>query len=388
MTYRIHYGVLVTGGEISELPAATASFGDELRGTGTFQAQVAVGQTAGAKGNQPGALWQSTRGAFTFWAAEWFDEDTRARVIVAGGPMWSRDGDDESGIAYGGSNMFGMFAHRKLIDQTWTDAQISANALTFTGLDLGSIIRGIVAQVTATAPASLPIVFEASRSGSNTRTYNGYDLLWAHDKITELGNVESGTGGLGGPDWLFTPRFKAGDFTHIEWVLTTGTAAQPWLTQTGAMVVLDKGAVGQENVGKVSVKEDAAKLSTTAFAAGSGQQKARVIVSRTDTTLTNANYPRMDVESSNNSIDNALVGVYAQGELTRTSRVPNAAVVEVRASWWWAQGAGTGTTVQLIDPANAVFGPINLKSRVIKWDVAAIDSEWVTLTLADTLGGP
>lgn len=95
----------------------------------------------------------------------------------------------------------------------------------------------------------------------------------------------------------------------------------------------------------------------------------------------------MDVESSNNSIDNALVGIYAQGELTRTSRVPNTATVEVRASWWWAQGGGTGTTVRLVDPSNPVFGPINLTSRVVKWDVAAVDSEWVTLTLADTLNG-
>jgi hypothetical protein len=230
-------------------------------------------------------------------------------------------------------------------------------------------------------------VFEADRSGTNTRTYNGYDLLWAHDKITEIGNVESGTGGLGGPDWMFTPRFVAGDFTKIEWVLTTGTAAQPWLTQTGATVVLDKGAANQQNVGKVTIAEDAAKLSTTAFAGGGGQQKARVIASRTDTTLTNAGYPRMDVESRNNSISNSLVGVYAQGELTRTSRTPNAAKVEVRASWWWAQQGGTGTTVQLLDPDNPVFGPINLTSRVIKWDVSDVASEWVTLTLADTLGG-
>ena len=385
--YRIHYGVLRTGGQISELPVATASFGDELRSTGTLTAQVAVGQTAGPKGDKPGALWQATRGAFTFWAAEWFDTTTNARQIVAGGPMWTRDGDDESGISYGGSNLFGMFAHRKLIDQTWTDAQISANALTFTNLDLGSIIRGIVAQVASTGPAALPIVFEASRAGTNTRTYNGYDLLWAHDKITELGNVESGTGGLGGPDWLFTPRFKAGDFTSIEWVLTTGTAAQPWLTQTGAVVVLDKGAVGQQNIGKVTVKEDAAKLTTTAYAAGGGTQKARVIVSATDTVLTNANYPRMDGESSNNSIDSTLVASYAQGQLTRSKRTPNAVTVEVRAAWWWAQGGGTGATVRLIDPFSPVFGPIDLTSRVIKWDVGAVDSEWVTLTLADMLNG-
>jgi hypothetical protein len=378
VAYRIHYGVLRTGSEISELPVSTASFGDEIRSTGTFQANVAVGQCKG------GDLWQATRGAVTFWAAEWFDDG--GRRIVAGGPLWTRSGDDEAGITYGGSNLFGLFAHRKLVDQSWTDAQISANTLTYTG-DLGTIIKKIVAQVATTAPANLPLVFEADRTGTNTRSYNGYDLLWAHDKITEIGNVESGTGGLGGPDWMFTPRFVAGDFTKIEWVLTTGTAAQPWLTQTGATVVLDKGAANQQNVGKVTIAEDAEKLATTAFAQGNGPQNAKVIASRTDTTLTNAGYPRMDAESSNNSIDQTLVGEYAQGELTRSSRTPNAATVEVRASWWWAQQGGTGTTVQLLDPTNPVFGPINLTSRVLKWDVSDVASEWVTLTLADTLGG-
>jgi hypothetical protein len=377
VTYRIHYGVLRTGGEISELPVASCSFGDEMRATGSFTAQVASGQCG------KGALWQATRGAFTFWAAEWNDDG--GRRLIAGGPMLGRTADD-SGITFGGNNLFAMMGHRKLINQAWTDAQISTNALTFTG-DLGTIIKKIVAQVASTPPADLPIVLEADRSGSNTRTYNGYDLLWAADKITEIGNVESGTGGLGGPDWLFTPRFVAGDFTHIEWVLTTGTAAQPWLTQTGAVVTLDKGAPNQQNVGAVAVTEDASKLATTAFAAGGGQQNARVIATATDTTLTNATYPRMDGESTNNSIDATLVAAYAQGELTRTKRSPDAVTVDVRASWWWAQGGGTGTTVRLIDPSNAVFGAIDITSRVIKWTVQDIASEWVTLTLADSLGG-
>jgi hypothetical protein len=43
--------------------------------------------------------------------------------------------------------------------------------------------------------------------------------------------------------------------------------------------------------------------------------------------------------------------------------------------------------VRLIDPSNPVFGPIDLTSRVMKWDVSALDSEWVTLTLADMLNG-
>jgi hypothetical protein len=95
----------------------------------------------------------------------------------------------------------------------------------------------------------------------------------------------------------------------------------------------------------------------------------------------------MDGESTNNSIDNTLVTAYAQGTLTRAKRSPDAVTVDVRASWWWGQSAGIGATVRLIDPSNPVFGPIDLTSRVMKWDVSALDSEWVTLTLADMLNG-
>lgn len=377
VTYVVHYGVLTTGGEISELPVSTASFSDELRATGSFNATVAVGQCG-----TDGALWQATRGALTFWAAEW--ADNFGRRIVAAGPIWSRDGSDD-GITFGGSNMFSVFDHRKLIDQTWTDAQISTNALTYPSFDLGTIIKHIVQQVATSGTAVLPLVFEADRAGTSTRTYQGYDLLWARDKITEIGNVESGTGGLGGPDWLFTPRFKAGDFTHVEWVLTTGTAAQPWITQTGAVVTLDRGAANQQIVGTVKVHEDASNLATNSYCVGGGSQKAKVIASTSDATLTNLMYPRMDAEQSSNANDTATITAYAQGMQSRRGRTPSAVTVDVNASWWWAQGGAVGTTVRLIDPRHAVFGPIDLTSRVTKWSVSDIASEWVTLTLADSL---
>ena len=376
VTYTVLYGQLKTGKVTAALPVASASFGDELRQVGSFQAQVAQGQC----GN--GSLWQAVRAAYSFWAVEWADDG--GRQIVAGGPIFSTDPDD-SGITYGGSGMFGMMSHRKLINQSWTDAQISTASLTFGNLDLGSIIAEIVQTVTNEPNAALPIVYEPLRSGSNTRTYQGYDLLWASDKISEIGSVESGTGGLGGPDWLFMPRYKAGDFTSVEWVLTTGTAANPTLTQTGSPVVLDRGANNQQNVGPVSTKVDGAKLSTTAFNSGGGSQGGKTIRSASDPTLTAAGYPRMDGESQSNANDAATVTAYAQGLLTRTKRPPAATTVEVRASWWWAQGGGTGVTVRLLDPSHPVFGAIDLTSRAIKWDVSDIASEWVSLTLADSI---
>lgn len=380
MTYYVHYGTLRTGADISVLPAATCTFGDELRGVGQFQAHVAAGQCRG------GALWQATRGAYTFWAVEW--ADNFGRRIIAGGPVYARAAD-ETGITYGGGNMFSMLAHRKLVDPAWTTAQVPTSAVTFTDLDLGSIIRGIVALVCSSAPGDLPIVYEASRAGTNTRTYNGYDLADASARITEIGNVDAGTGGLGGPDWLFTPRFKGDgtttvDYTHVEWALTTGTAAAPSLTQATGPVVLDLGAPGQETVGKYAVSEDAGQLATTVYDAGGGTEKARVIGAATDTVLTAAGYPRMDWAGTSNSLDWATVQGYAAGLLVRRKRPPFAVTVSVKAGWWWSQSAGVGTTVRLLDPDSPVLGPVDVMSRVARWS-ADVTSQWVSLTLVDAL---
>lgn len=379
MAYVVHYGSLRTGKIISELPVASCTFGDELRGLGSFSATVAVGQAGG------GALWNATRGAATFWALEWSSDF--GREIIAAGPIFARSGDDST-ITFGGSNLFGMLSHRRLVSPTWSDAQISALSLTYSNLDLGSIMAGIVAQVCTSAPADLPIVLEAPRVGINTRTYFGYDLADAASRISELGNVEDGTAGLGGPDWLFAPRFHGGatvtvDFTRVEWLFRTGSAAAPTLTDP-VVIVLDRTAFRQQNVGPISVSEDAANLATVVFASGGGSEVGKVIATAADATLTSAGYPRMDATVSSNSTTYADVSAQAAGLLTAQRTTPSAVTVTVRADQWWAASAHVGTTVRLLDPHHPMFGKIDLTSRVMKWS-ADVASTWVTLTLADSL---
>jgi len=389
MSYTVHYGNLRTGSDISLLPVTSCTFGDELRGAGNFSASVAAGQTAGRDGKQPGALWRATRGANSFWAVEW--ADAGGRRIVAAGPIYARAATDD-GITFGGGNMFTMLAHRKLVDPAWSDAAISATALVWYNLDLGSIMREIVSRVCTTPPGDLPIVLEPTRTGVNTRTYNGFDVATAADRIVELSNVQDGTGGLGGPDWQFIPRFKgdlttAVDYTHVEWALMTGTAAHPAVPVVDvAPLVLDRGAPMQQTVGPVTVAEDASNLATHAFTAGAGTDKAKVIASTVDATLTGQGYPRMDVSETSNALDYGTVHASSAGLLARRRQIPQGVTVSVRASWWWAQTGRVGTQVRLIDPAHPVLGPIDLTSRVAKWS-ADVDTQWVALTLADAVTG-
>lgn len=380
MSYTVHYGTLRTGQIVSSLPVSSASFGDEMRGSGSFSASVPLDHARG------GELWQATRAGLIFWAVEWSGDG--GRRIVAAGPVWSRTGDD-GGISLGGGNLFTVFSRRKAINQVWTDAQVASSAVTFSSLDLGSIIAALV-QLTATSgAASLPINFEDPRAGINTRTYNGYDLPNVDSMVTEIGNIEIGTQGNGGPDWLFVPQFKgdmtsAVDYTRIEWALVTGTTTAPGVTQDGPAAVIDRGALMQEVVGPLSVVEDAGSLATKVFNAGAGTEKAKIIASATDTFLTGLGYPRLDGDGTSNATDYATVAAYAAGMLARRKRTPSAVTVQVRASWWWDQGLTTGATVRLLDPNHPLFGPVDLTSRVLRW-TGDVSSEWLTLTLADSL---
>lgn len=380
MTYVVHYGVMRTGQIVATLPVDSCTFGDELRGAGSFAATVPVGECGG------GSLWQATRGGRIFWALEWTGNE--GRRIIAAGPVWTRTGDD-TGMQLGGANVFTVLSRRKLLNPAWTDAQIVTSALTFSNLDLGTIMAAVTAAVTTVSPDDLPITFQAPRVDVNTRTYNGFDLLSTDAVITELGNVASGTQGNGGPDWAFTPQFRsdgtsAVDFTAVEWVMTTGTTAAPGLTQSGPPLVLDRGAPNQQYVGGISVVEDAGNLVTTFFNSGAGSSAGKVIGSATDPTLTANGYPRLDGDDTSNSTDYATVAAYAAGGLVSRGRTPSATTVAVRASWWWGQGLGVGATVRLIDPKHLVFGAVDLTTRVLKWS-ADVSTEWVSLVLADSL---
>lgn len=367
MAYLVHYGQLTTGRLTATLPASACTFADELRGVGSFDATVPPGQASG--------LWGATRGAFSLWAVEWAGNG--GRQIVAAGPIYARQGASD-GIRYGGSGMYSMLSHRALLDPSWTDAQIPTGVLTWSGVDLGTIIRGIV----STVCADLPITYESSRSGVSTRTYYGYEGALAADRIAEIGAVSAGTDGLGGPDWLLSPQFVAGDPTRIQWALTTGTPSAPWLTPA-QQVILDRSAPTQQVLRDVRVSEDSAQLVTRGINLGGGSEGARVVATASSTALTVAGYPRMDATSTSNSLDGPTVAGYAGGLLARRSLPPQAIEVDVDADYWWTNGGPVGTSVRLVDTGN-IIGPIDVTTRVLAWK-ADVAQPHITLTLADTL---
>ena len=363
--YLLHYGDLRTGRLTATLPAASASWSCELLGAGT--ASVALSASPRAR-----EAWHATRAGASLWAVEWAEDGTRR--IVAAGPIWSKDlrGVEAS---FAGSGLLSVFAKR-LLTANVADALVPKTDLTYASRDLGSIGRAIVAQALAMPEGDLPVILEPSRSGTRSRTYLGYEAAPVAQRLAELSEV------VGGPEFDFTPGLSA-DGLRVEWTFRTGTEAKPALGRTTPLV-LDGRAPLQRVVRGVGASVDASTMTTTAWSTGGGgSERALIVRSSTDSTLTSLGYPRLEAEESNESKDAATVQAYADGLQARTRRPAQAISVEVDAATWYASGAGLGDAVRVLFD-HPVVGPLDLTSRVTATS-ASLGSEVVDLTLADTL---
>lgn len=98
----------------------------------------------------------------------------------------------------------------------------------WSGVSLGSMVGRLVKEATAKRAGWLPIVISPEEKAIRQRTYEGWNLgnngVWK--RITEISEV------IGGPDVMFRPRWVPGsNRTRFEWVLVTGTEAQPTIPQ-------------------------------------------------------------------------------------------------------------------------------------------------------------
>lgn len=357
MAYVVHFGSLLTGRILGTLPWVSCRVSDSMRGS-TGDITLAAGSRR----------WRDIQGPRDFWAVEW--ESNGGRRIVAAGPVWPTDADASHRI--GGAGIGSVLDRRILADPS----DPTGASWTWSGMDLGSIAR----QVVALAAPDLPLVLPEVRAGTRTRTYRGFDLATAGQRIRELTEVQHG------PDVIFEPRLKA-DRISIEWAMVSGTEGVPKIRSDQSPIVLDATAPMQTVVGKVAASRMSGVMATRMFASGAGSEAGKVIASATDTYLTSRGWPRIDGVASCQDADLSDVQALADGTLASSARVPAAIKVNVRASWWWEQSPGLGRPVRIVLPAgysDALVGPLDVTARLLEWSTDC-GSEWVTLTLADTL---
>ena len=231
--------------------------------------------------------------------------------------------------------------------------------------------------------ADLPISFDYERAGSHTRTYQPYDLVTVMQRVEELGDVEAGTEGIGGPDWIFIPRFTRPDQSAVTWRFRTALDSQPMIYGDDPPLVLDASAPGQNLLRNLTGVRNGASKITRAFSSGGGSEGAKVIKVAEQANRSAKRSVRLDAVYNNDSTNRSLVQYYANSELTRHNKTPSELSIEVDADWWWANDGTVGKPVRLLWQGHPVVGDVDVTTRVMAWDLDITD-RWVKLSLADT----
>lgn len=314
-------GDLRTGRRLQTVNVTKGPWKKVLNGPGTISITVPA--------NDPDikrlGLWNVATPGKAFLAV--IENDT----VMEAGPVWVQEYDVDSGdLTLSAAGIWSYFDHRVLVP-VLTAAQSPVGADTnLSNMTLGTIAKRLVQQARAHTGGNLPIVFlpdEVDPNPSNVRNYLGADLALIGDRLEDLTNV------LGGPEIDFAPRFTP-DRLGIEWVMRTGTKAQPQLSADRPHV-WDISAT-QSAVRKLKVRRSAEKMVGRTWATG-GRQSDTVMTSRYDNpTLVDAGYPLLEaVDSSHSSVSEQTT---LDGYARESARVGNKPI-----SFWSFEVDATAT---------------------------------------------
>lgn len=379
--YVVSYGNMRTGEIYGTLNVDACAVTDELRRANTFRAHIPTASS-------PAAWSKLTNGPGDMWFLEWDQE--YERFPLAGGPLLTQE-FDANGIDLVGAGIWWIFGQRIMLNRSWTPTESTAAAAPpwqIENQDLGTIMQMLCLEVSKYVAdtalyAYLPISGDEGRTGTHTRTYQPYDLVTVMQRVEELGDVEVGTNGLGGPDWILIPRFIHTGSSSVTWRFRTGTQAQPMIFGDKPPLMLDASAPGQKLLRNLTGTRNGASKVTRAFSSGAGSEGSKIIKVAEQADKSPAIGIRIDSVYSNDSTDQTTVKAYADSELTRHNKTPSELSIEVDASWFWTNGGSVGIPVRLLWANHPVVGDIDVTTRVLAWSLD-VSSPWVKLTLADT----
>ncbi len=179
---------------------------------------------------------------------------------------------------------------------------LAESTVRYTGMSYGTMMRDMTELSMRRVGATLPIVSGTPRetgSGLFDMTYYGHNL--ANNDLWKLLTERSGL--AAGPDFAFRPRFREDEPNMVEWVLVTGTAAQPTIAQKWAMD-LDTTASGTP-VSTVKPSSDASGMANRVWWTGAGEDEGTLIRMAQNTGMLEDGMPLMELVGSTSDSDNA-----------------------------------------------------------------------------------
>jgi hypothetical protein len=320
--FRVFIGNMVTGEITADLPCASQSWGIRLNGAGSIDATT--------KALSAELLNKDLRNVTA--TKKCFLAVSFGNKILEAGPIKKRKYTARTGVLKLGAA--GLWSHLdKVKALNWPQINagtaVTRTSLDFTGLSTAGIARELVRRSIFDNPNNpgLPLVLPATaETGTDERHYKGYELPYLGALLKKLTEVEDG------PDIRFQPRFKGSDPTHIEWVMTTGTAAMPLLYQGGSDWIWD-GTVEESGVSEIDLDEDGDGMADQVWQPGAGSELEMKLATARDTTLiTTAGYPWTEADAASKDVeDQTVLQRHANAELAAARRPIETWAVSVRA---------------------------------------------------------
>ncbi|HEX3778444.1 MAG TPA: hypothetical protein VHX38_02170 [Pseudonocardiaceae bacterium] len=225
--------------------------------------QCSIGFTTPV-GHKGGLSAQTLRTVVTpgdFGAAMCYGTGTASDHIAQGGPNWTTQllSENPAMLKISGAGMWSVLNARVQIPSTWTTSMGLADSrsiATYTGS-----YHDIACQIISNAVArgALPIDVPPLAGGTQSMTYNGFDLISAGQRLQELTQLD------GGPDIYFRPYFAAANV--IRWEAVIGN---PTITNTGNPLLFDHGS----NLVQCLPTADGTKRALRTFVKGNGTEAA------------------------------------------------------------------------------------------------------------------
>lgn len=226
------------------------------------QCSISLTTPIGHKGGLPASTLRVVATPGMFGTAVCNGPGTGSDYIAQAGPIWTdklTSEDHPALLNIGGAGMWSVLNARVQIPATWTpDMGLtdSRSVATYTGS-----YHDIAVQIIANSVArgALPIDVPALTGGTQSMTYNGFDLTSAGQRLQELTQFD------GGPDIYFRPYFATP--STIRWEAVIGN---PTISNVGNPLLFDHGS----NLVTCLPARDGTKMARRSFVKGSGTDAA------------------------------------------------------------------------------------------------------------------
>jgi hypothetical protein len=234
--------------------------------------------------------------------------------VCNAGPITAYPVDDAGGtvqVSFGGfwSLLNRRNLHHPAYDPATTLITDPSADVTITGQlwDIAAAIVRNAVTMTGRPGSALPVDIPAdSGTGTNTRTYNGFDLAPCGQRLQELTQVG------GGPDVDFAPYLLnvPGSGRFIRHRMAIG---KPYITQLGAPVAFDY----KSTIQGLPLDADGSTVATAAWVKGAGNSQTQLSGYANNPGLITNGWPLLDYVDSNHSSESSqdVLNAYATADI-------------------------------------------------------------------------